>query len=55
MHEGYGKCEINHLKPSGVMESPGAVEMFRHSIEKYGLVHNRYVGDGGIIYYRFCK
>ena len=32
MREGSGKCEINHLKSSGFMESAGAVEIFRHSV-----------------------
>ena len=40
MHEEGGKCEINHLRSSG------AVEIFRHSVEKYGLIYNQYLGDG---------
>ena len=46
MHEEGGKCEINHLKSSGAMESAGAVEIFRHSFEKNGLIYNQYLADG---------
>ena len=43
MHEKGGKCEINHLKSSGAMVSAGAVEIFRHSVEKYSLIYNQYL------------
>ena len=46
MHKEGGKCEINHLKSSGAMESAGAVEIFTHSVEKCGLIYNQYLGDG---------
>ena len=39
--------EINHLKSSGVMESAGAVEIFGHSVEKFGLIYNQNLSDGG--------
>ena len=45
-HEESEKCEVNHTKSSGAMEATGAVEIFRRSVEKYGLIYNEYLGDG---------
>jgi len=39
-------CSINHTKSSGAMESSGAVEIFRRSIDQNGLIYNEYLGDG---------
>ena len=45
IHREGGKYETNHLKSAGAMESAGAVEIFRHSVEKFGLIYNQYLGD----------
>ena len=50
MHKEGGKCEVNYLKSSDVLQSAGAVEIFRYCIEKYGLAYNQYL----IIFCR-CK
>jgi len=39
-------CDINHDKSSGAMESVGAVEIFKSSIQKYNLIYDEYLGDG---------
>ncbi|XP_065680580.1 uncharacterized protein LOC136094527 [Hydra vulgaris] len=40
------RCDINHSKSSGAMESAGAIEIFHSSVEKYGLRYAHYIGDG---------
>ena len=39
-------CEINHTGSSASMETKGAMEMFRRSIENRQLMYNVFVGDG---------
>ena len=46
IHYESGDCEINHTKSSGAMEAAGAIEIFCRSIEKNGLIYNKYLGDG---------
>ena len=40
------KCRINHTMSSGAMESSGAIELFRRSVDSKGLVYKEYLGDG---------
>ena len=51
-HLSSGKCSINHTKSSCSMEAVGAIEMFRRSIEKHGLIYNQYLGDGDTSSYK---
>ena len=39
-------CSINHQKSSGVMESAGAIELFRRSVSTNNLIYSEYLGDG---------
>ena len=39
-------CHINHEGSSGSMETVGAMQIFNHSINKYGLCYITYIGDG---------
>ena len=39
-------CSINHVKSSGAMESAGAVNMFKHSVDKNNMIYQYYLGDG---------
>ena len=39
-------CSINHHKSSGAMESIGAVNIFKRSIQKNNLIYTEYLGDG---------
>jgi len=40
------KCQANHEKSSGAMESVGALALFQRSIEKHNLRYVGYIGDG---------
>ena len=40
------RCQVNHTKSSGSMESVGAVQMFKRSVEKHKLQYTTYLGDG---------
>ena len=40
------QCSANHTETSGNMEVSSIVEMFKHSIVKYGLRYVNYIGDG---------
>ena len=40
------KCQKNHAKSSGAMESVGAIDIVSRSIEKNSLVYGEYIGDG---------
>lgn len=39
-------CSINHTKSSAAMESAGASDIFKRSIEKHCLMYSTFVGDG---------
>ncbi|XP_011858297.1 PREDICTED: uncharacterized protein LOC105555866 [Vollenhovia emeryi] len=39
-------CCINHEGSSGKIEVDGVKEVFGRSIEKYGVMYTRYIGDG---------
>ena len=40
------RCQVNHTESYASMESVGAVEMFKRSVEKYKLQYTKYPGDG---------
>ena len=40
------RCQANHTKSAGSMESVGAVQMFKRSVEKHKLQYTTYLGDG---------
>ena len=39
-------CSVNHVKSSGAMESAGAVNMFKRSVDKNNMIYQYYLGDG---------
>ena len=39
-------CSINHSDSSGKMEVDAVIEMFKRSMEKFGIVYKNYIGDG---------
>ncbi|GAB1860682.1 Mutator-like transposase domain-containing protein [Camponotus japonicus] len=39
-------CQANHEGSAGKMEVDGIIEMFRRSVEKYGVRYAYYIGDG---------
>ena len=40
------ECKANHDSSSGAMEAAWAVEIFRRSISKHGIIYKDYLGDG---------
>ena len=40
------KCQANHEKTSGAMESVGALVLFQRSIETHNCHYVGYIGDG---------
>ena len=42
----YLTCNLNYVGPAPNMECTGAVKMFEHSLQKYGLRYLKYYGDG---------
>lgn len=39
-------CDINHEGSAGKMEPDGIKQLFRRSVEKYGVKYSTYIGDG---------
>jgi len=39
-------CSANHTGSSGKMEVDAVIEMFKRSVEKFGVQYRNYIGDG---------
>lgn len=45
-NKGPHECKINYVGSSGGMESSGAINIFRRSVETRGVKYTKYLGDG---------
>ena len=45
-HVNSGQCAANHIGPSGNMEVNAIIEMFKRSVEYFGVKYRNYIGDG---------
>lgn len=45
-HVNSGNCKANHVGPSGNMEVDAIIQMFKRSLEYFGVMFKNYIGDG---------